>query len=1024
MAGRTHDLRIVRDWAADAGQPLGPLVRPRLLEVLASRFDRRLTLVQAGPGFGKTTLLTQALHEHALSPIGTDVFVALRPVHRDREVLARSLFEALHIAPRTAHAGVSSEDLVTALSLTDLPTCVVLDHVDVLSFGSAGNALLVELIAESAPCVSFVLSARRLPPLGIRRHDLNGSTAWLRSHDLAYSLPEQALVASAIPVAYRDWPALVALFMAAGGREADAFITEEVLAPLGESDRRRLAALVVLGGTASAELLAHALDEPPGACDEIADSCAVTVAERELTIRAVVARLLGQPFDDGAITAIRSRASDLLLAQSQFDRAIRLRAACSDWDGVAEVADRIWRSGWPEVEPAAISAWSELFPHSEQERPESKLLRGIAARESNLFGTDAASLLSEAAAGFAARGSVGSEVAALCEQAFTIRERGELDVLAMIMFRLMELDALGHPEVVGPLILGRAVLAEALDDDATLLAELQQLTGTEFSNEWMSRVEWLRGHSTLMLGRPRDGLAHTLNSAALTPEFLAARYLDAYARWWDALTPEVLTLLPDIGSEPRATPYDRVYGGTVLSTVLAFVGEQERARAGMRVARQGAQADVDRLGAIRPEYQGLLAFGDAAIAIGDGGDAAAADAIRSFLEQCPPDQPVGRRTTRRWSGLAYVLVPETRAAIDGADYGPSFADVRSIAQWFVALREGRSTPCAVDPIPRILHALPFRWAVEAACRAHSGDSEVALLVTRRLAELQPLPTRSILRAFADDASLPWSGGAKALLAAVAIAPTAPVRLDLLGPLVVTHGDHVSAVPELRRERARQVISALALTRTLRREVLTDRLWPEADAAAGSQSLRTTLTYVQKILEPDRRAGEASFVLSVSDDQLELAAAPWVTTDLAEFESRLDDAMRLRATGAHSLECEALESALLLVRGEPLVDVQYLDWAVDKVRALTIAIAGAAERAGGLRSAMGYHRRAEEHAALALRFDPFSHDAGALLVESLLGLGRHTAARAELDAWSKRCADAGVAPPSVRIDDGRLIAVRQ
>ena len=47
--------------------------RTRLLEALRSRFDRPLTVLVGGPGFGKTTVLTQSLLDNRLDNLGTDV---------------------------------------------------------------------------------------------------------------------------------------------------------------------------------------------------------------------------------------------------------------------------------------------------------------------------------------------------------------------------------------------------------------------------------------------------------------------------------------------------------------------------------------------------------------------------------------------------------------------------------------------------------------------------------------------------------------------------------------------------------------------------------------------------------------------------------------------------------------------------------------------------------------------------------------------------------------------------------------
>jgi ATP/maltotriose-dependent transcriptional regulator MalT len=67
------------------------LLRPRLLALLAERFSRRLVVITAPAGFGKSTLLTQALSENALSPQGTDRWVTCSPEDGVLTVLYDSL---------------------------------------------------------------------------------------------------------------------------------------------------------------------------------------------------------------------------------------------------------------------------------------------------------------------------------------------------------------------------------------------------------------------------------------------------------------------------------------------------------------------------------------------------------------------------------------------------------------------------------------------------------------------------------------------------------------------------------------------------------------------------------------------------------------------------------------------------------------------------------------------------------------------------------------------------------------------
>ena len=58
---------------------LDELVRVRLVEALAGRFDVPITVVVAGAGFGKTTALAQAIRANDAAPRGIDTWVACEP---------------------------------------------------------------------------------------------------------------------------------------------------------------------------------------------------------------------------------------------------------------------------------------------------------------------------------------------------------------------------------------------------------------------------------------------------------------------------------------------------------------------------------------------------------------------------------------------------------------------------------------------------------------------------------------------------------------------------------------------------------------------------------------------------------------------------------------------------------------------------------------------------------------------------------------------------------------------------------
>src|SRR5262252_5058027 len=69
--------------------------RLRLVRLLEGRWDRPVTLLVAGPGFGKTTVLAQAVRAHQAAPRGIDVWVSCEAAHEDQACFARALLGAI-----------------------------------------------------------------------------------------------------------------------------------------------------------------------------------------------------------------------------------------------------------------------------------------------------------------------------------------------------------------------------------------------------------------------------------------------------------------------------------------------------------------------------------------------------------------------------------------------------------------------------------------------------------------------------------------------------------------------------------------------------------------------------------------------------------------------------------------------------------------------------------------------------------------------------------------------------------------
>src|ERR1700759_4870289 len=71
------------------------LPRMRLVRLLEGRWDRPVTLLVAGPGFGKTTVLAQAIRAHQAAPRGIDVWVSCEAAYEDSACFAQALLGAI-----------------------------------------------------------------------------------------------------------------------------------------------------------------------------------------------------------------------------------------------------------------------------------------------------------------------------------------------------------------------------------------------------------------------------------------------------------------------------------------------------------------------------------------------------------------------------------------------------------------------------------------------------------------------------------------------------------------------------------------------------------------------------------------------------------------------------------------------------------------------------------------------------------------------------------------------------------------
>jgi LuxR family maltose regulon positive regulatory protein len=181
--------------------PLRPnvVIRPRLLERLNEGLHRKLTLISAPAGFGKTTLVSEwvAFIEQPTA------WLSLDEADNDPTLFLTYLVAALQTIAATLGEGVlgvlqspqppPTESILTAL-LNDLTTIsdqfvLVLDDYHVIDAKPIDHALTF-LLDHLPPHMHLVIATREDPPLPLARLRVGGHLTELRAADLRFTAAE------------------------------------------------------------------------------------------------------------------------------------------------------------------------------------------------------------------------------------------------------------------------------------------------------------------------------------------------------------------------------------------------------------------------------------------------------------------------------------------------------------------------------------------------------------------------------------------------------------------------------------------------------------------------------------------------------------------------------------------------------------------------------------------------------------------------------------------------------------------
>src|SRR5690242_1676842 len=458
------------------------LPRLRLVRLLEGRWDRPVTLLVAGPGFGKTTVLAQAVRAHQVAPRGIDVWVSCEAAYEDPVRFAVALLDAMSGDGRAREprlrATTGPRDVVDALiRRAPLEVCLLLDDVHEIPPGSPGAAFLREVARTLPATAHLVLSGREAPDVPLARREATGEVIRIGGEDLAFTEVEvQALARrlgrdEQIAEPLHGWPAMVRLALAAGPGAPWQYAREEVLSRVSDSQRRTLAALAALG-TGTAREVAEVTGGPVNLDDLAAQVPLVGVLDdgryraHDLWAEAVP-RIMTVPDEQ----ALRERAVAVLAARGDLARAGRLASRAQDWRLLGDLAVDLVQTTLSALPRTIAENWLGAVPSPVAADPAFVLLRAAVVHAADLRDPRIDPLLDQAWQGMLDRSDHRGAAAVLGQAMITAQSRADLARLAVVAKWADRLDGPVSPVVTMLCHTVAAMRAEIGGDPEAALAE-------------------------------------------------------------------------------------------------------------------------------------------------------------------------------------------------------------------------------------------------------------------------------------------------------------------------------------------------------------------------------------------------------------------------------------------------------------------------------------------------------------------------------------------------------------------------
>ena len=922
-----------------ARNPQAPLPREvarlRLIESLETRFNHPLSTVVAGAGFGKTTALAQAFRANLASPRGVDAWVACEAADGEDRRLASAIVSALGSSTPVDEPLESVLSAMRALAPVDV--CIVLDDLHHIPQDSAGQRLVGDLVQALPPHGHLVLSSRSTVPFPLARRRAAGQVVDLGTEDLAFRPDEVAALArlhGGGPQELPDlggWPSLVALTLSARRSAASDYLWEEIVASLPADDRQALLAMITLGW-GSARDVAVVSGRGVGAAElaRLVRSVPLVAAgndDQTFSAHQLWEEAAPRIFRPEEVATARARTLALL---AERDEALRLGSAAIQWDdadGLLVAALSLVRVSLGALPIDTARRWLAAARSDMRDRPELRLLALAIRQAEQVARADIDADVDEVIETFERRADGVGRAEAIALAAVAAHGRGDLGRLLALAERAGSLPSADDLPLLrflrGAIDASLATLSGDADESLRIIATLPFARVPPQVSELVTRLRV----TMLMLSGYADEAVVAAARLTDSPD-AHVRGSPAFVRWQSGDPSQLAGGPLRFDDSVSVNDRDRFMRAAEVAAVAAARGDRAVARAAMeRVDRYGGRYSDGR-------HSAITCWAIAWTRVLEHDEAAAAQAIEAHLAAHPIDDRLGTLHLRRHLALGYILEPELRQLWDHTRLGPHHVRVRDVARRYLDARRGELAATVALPDPGLITtALPLPWSVELAVAANRCGAPGARALMSALTELSLGPTRAELEWLRAHAEPGLVREATDLLAELPMEAGPALQIDVLGPLRLTVGGRVLDRPELRRGRVRTILALLAVRGPLRRDELMEIVWPDTDLDRARQNLRTTLTRLRHLVEPERSGATYGTRLRTDGELISLAHPPSVDVDLWQFR-RLVASHAEPAAMSGSGAIDALQDAVALWRGAPVQDLESvagLDADIERVR---------------------------------------------------------------------------------------------